>query len=251
MLSAAAAPSLYEDWQARRSRLAALVGQLGPHVTIELCVLDFLLRQYRDSLEAAKPARFPVRSQLVVNERAAVVHNHLAQGRFDQVTSARQAHDRVASIVRRMTSQAPTESSTCEPPWLDPFCPSASEREHDEIRAQLASGDAKLRYYSILALSRIGNLDHIGLLSDLLALDDHGDELPRQREAMAYAVQRIAGLTTSGFDEKPRTLAGNDWRGVPLIQSWTCLKCGTTVPDTFEICWACGAWPDGMRRKKE
>ncbi|HVC92925.1 MAG TPA: hypothetical protein VND64_04500 [Pirellulales bacterium] len=97
-------------------------------------------------------------------------------------------------------------------------------------------------------MSRVGNLDDIGLLSDLLALDEQDDD---EREALAYAMQRIAGLTNAGFHEQPRTLAGYDWRGVPLVQSWTCLKCGTTVPDTFEICCACGAWPDGNRREKE
>jgi hypothetical protein len=249
--SASAAPTLYEDWQARRGRLAVVVERLGPHAAIELRVLDYLLRQYRDSPDAAQPARFPIRTRLVVNERAVVVHNHLAQGQFDQVSSAQQAHDRVASIVQRMVSQSLADSSAGEPPWLEPSCPSASERERDGIRAQLASGEAKLRYYSILALSRVGNLDDIGLLSDLLALDEQDDEHPREREALAYAMQRIAGLTTAGFYETPRTLAGYDWCDTPLGQSWTCLKCGSKVPNTFEICPTCGAWPGGERPKQE
>ncbi|HVC92926.1 MAG TPA: hypothetical protein VND64_04505 [Pirellulales bacterium] len=115
MPSASAAPTLYEDWQARRGRLAAVVGQLGPNAAIELRVLDYLLRKYRDSPDAAKPARFPIRSQLVVNQRAVVVHNHLAHGQFDQVTSALQALDRatngLACAARELVRRARVASS--------------------------------------------------------------------------------------------------------------------------------------------
>ena len=54
--------TLYDDWLARRAQLAAAGGGAADWRAVELRLLDFLLRRYRDSPEAARPARFPLPS---------------------------------------------------------------------------------------------------------------------------------------------------------------------------------------------
>ena len=56
----------------------------------------------------------------------------------------------------------------------------------------MANSDAAVRLEAIDILGRIGTLDDIGLLSDLLSLPPLKDEHPDERAALARAMQRLS-----------------------------------------------------------
>jgi hypothetical protein len=49
-----------------------------------------------------------------------------------------------------------------------------------------------VRLAAIVGIGRVGTLDDLGLLSDLLALPPQPDEHPREREALVQAMQQIS-----------------------------------------------------------
>ncbi len=57
-----------------------------------------------------------------------------------------------------------------------------------------------VRIRAALQLGERGDLDDIGLLSDLLSLPASLDEHPRERAALVYAMQRLSGTTTGTFN---------------------------------------------------
>ena len=100
------ARTLYDDWQARRARLAGTAGEAADFHAVELRLLDYLLRRYQGSPEAARPARFPLATGVFVNHRAITVHHHLGHGLIPTITNAREAVAHVHSVVDRMQSPA-------------------------------------------------------------------------------------------------------------------------------------------------
>jgi hypothetical protein len=66
--------------------------------------------------------------------------------------------------------------------------PSAAEL----IRERLADDNAQVRIAASRLIARIGDLDDIGLLSDLLALPVSSDEDPHERDALTAAMRVIA-----------------------------------------------------------
>ena len=60
------------------------------------------------------------------------------------------------------------------------------------IRERLADDDASVRIAASRLIAKIGNLDDIGLLSDLLALPESSDEDPNERDAITAAMRTIA-----------------------------------------------------------
>jgi hypothetical protein len=66
------------------------------------------------------------------------------------------------------------------------------EQIAQKCRAELASNDPAARLKAIDILGRIGTLDDIGLLSDLLCLPPLKDEHPEERAALARAMQQIS-----------------------------------------------------------
>jgi hypothetical protein len=77
---------------------------------------------------------------------------------------------------------------------LDEFCTSATVRQQTagKCRAALADYDADARMLAIDVLGRIGTLEDIGLLSDLLVLPPTENEHPNERAALTEAMERIA-----------------------------------------------------------
>jgi hypothetical protein len=212
---------------------------------IELRLLDYLLRHFRDSPEAQRPAVFPLTSPAYFNQRAAAIHararlvqQRLWHGDWVHVANARQAHERVASVLRRMASPSPAEST----PGEYEMRRLPTSRWRDGVYSRLASDKPDVRLSAINVLGRFGNLDDIGLLADLAALPPQDDEHPHERAALLHAMQRIAGLTTAVF------FASNYTEDTSAAKrTWDCIKCGTSVPVTFDVCWACGTPPDGIR----
>ena len=104
--------TLYEDWRVRRHRLASTPA-LHPlaYRDIQLRVLDYLLDRYRESSEAALPARFPSPEASWFNHRAIVVHHHLRTSEVGGVKTAQEARQRVSAIVRRISTpqEAPSD----------------------------------------------------------------------------------------------------------------------------------------------
>src|SRR2546428_1229646 len=108
MNSPAEAPTLRDDWRERRAFLAR-AGDGSEFVDVQLRVLDFLLKRYGDSPEAARPAQFPLPSAIYINQRAVLVHHHLGKHLASGVKSPREAQERMASILHRMAEPAPGE----------------------------------------------------------------------------------------------------------------------------------------------
>jgi hypothetical protein len=127
-----AGPTLYEDWLARRQRLVEAPQPLGQDREVMLRILEFLITRYRDSPVAERPARFPSQADLMVNERAIVVHHHLKPTEGGRVKSSQEAQQRMAALVKRISSYGPQsdveeaeegtdktdENVIAEPSWL-------------------------------------------------------------------------------------------------------------------------------------
>jgi len=296
--------TLLEDWQARRERLASgptPPGQLGE---LHTQILDYLIGRYADSPEAARPARFSPKSDVYVNDRAIVVHDHLWQGKVSGVKSREEAEARMSAALKQMISfdedhaaetfsealldaDYPSSEEPVNRSWWNtivwairlrrkahlaietalkrsPFLPIEAvkylyerladpslkdmralyllarcknrnapdycflalrkrletggrdnitdaleqlscrpgihkerrrrirEQVAQKYRAELANSDAAVRLEAIDILGRIGTLDDIGLLSDLLSLPPLEDEHPEERAALARAMERIS-----------------------------------------------------------
>ncbi len=98
--------TLLEDWQTRRERLLAEPGPVGQHADALIRVLDFLIERYRDSPEAARPARAPADTGVFFDQRATVVLDHLWEGRVGGVKTTIQAAHRVGAIAHRLAAHA-------------------------------------------------------------------------------------------------------------------------------------------------
>ena len=75
--------TLYDDWKARRDRLAAVVDKSG-YDRVQIQLLEYLLGRYEGSPEAQQKRRLPSLPGVMVNERAIIVHHHV-QGRGSDV----------------------------------------------------------------------------------------------------------------------------------------------------------------------
>ena len=101
-------PTLYEDWQARRRRLFETPGPAGsPYRDVQVKVLDYLLGRYAGDAAAARPARFPLHTDVVWKQRTLVVHRHLRAKDHEVVRDAPQAQARASRILDRIAAQAP------------------------------------------------------------------------------------------------------------------------------------------------
>ena len=295
MHAQAAAPTLLEDWQARRHRLLNLPEPGGQLVALHVQVLEYLITRYEDAPEAARPARYPLEPSLYVNDRAILVHHHVWEGKVGGVKTQREAQDRVSSLVSRIVSPGEEDTSAERPQWLDdkerpspdsrtlgrwqdikmalrwrggvvraieaalaasPYLPRSAleylfqrlvdpgcrevrvaraliqcenrsapwyavnawreriaagcrdmvtrklegllcrpenrQRALEQVHVCLADPNARVRLAAVAGIGRLGTLDDLGLLSDLLALPPQPDEHPREREALVQAMQEIS-----------------------------------------------------------
>jgi hypothetical protein len=72
------------------------------------------------------------------------------------------------------------------------------------VRESLADSNAQVRLGALDILARVGALEDIGLLSDLLALPLAADEHPAERAALIRTMRSIAE-TTRGEGHNRRT----------------------------------------------
>ncbi|HQU45016.1 MAG TPA: hypothetical protein PK867_19525 [Pirellulales bacterium] len=99
LASAAEARTVLDDWLVRRQRLAASESIREPHRRMQLQVLEYLIRRYADSPDAARPARCPSTAAFYSNDRLIVVHHHLGRGRIAGVRNQAEANRRVGDIL--------------------------------------------------------------------------------------------------------------------------------------------------------
>jgi hypothetical protein len=72
------------------------------------------------------------------------------------------------------------------------FAPLWRTRAADRLRRELLLGDhPKVRLHATRILARLGNLDDIGLLSDVLSLPRMSREDARERPALVNAMRRL------------------------------------------------------------
>jgi hypothetical protein len=248
--TATLAPTLYDDWRIRRDRLAGLPTREGDRHRAELRLLEFLLEHYRGSPDAEKPARFPARTEVFVNRRAIIVHNHLGKGYLSDTHTRQQAEQRVRAVLGRMTASESTQ--VADRPVFDPTAPPSYDENVEAIRGRLCEGDVDARLLAIVELGQFGSLDDIGLISDLLALPPQADEDPFERHVLLIAMKRIV-----------RRLAGKDayerlWSGASgdtaevyeLVPSQLVWDVRTKLPPVYEPLllsfyiepWRAGEW---------
>ncbi len=73
--------------------------------------------------------------------------------------------------------------------------PEPSATVAQEVRNSLAHGSPRVRLAALEILARIGDLEDIGLLCDLLNLPAAADEVPEERPALLRAMRAIAETT--------------------------------------------------------
>ncbi len=102
LASAADARTVIDDWLLRRQRLAASESMPEQHRHIQLQVLDYLIRRYADSPEAARPARSASTADFYSNDRLILVHHYLGRGRIAGVKNQAEANRRVGDILSHL-----------------------------------------------------------------------------------------------------------------------------------------------------
>jgi hypothetical protein len=194
------AHTLYDDWRARREKLSCAPGEPTEYRAIEIRLLDYLLRRYKDSPEAAQPALFPLPKSAFINHRAIIVHHHLGRGSIPTISNRHEAYVHVRSMIEHMWIPPENESASAadeetpsfiKPPKIDPV---------EAVREKLCDADSAVRVRAAVKLGEIGTLDDIGFLSDLLSLPYSLDEHPKERAALLHAMQRLSGTTKDEFD---------------------------------------------------
>jgi hypothetical protein len=131
MMVATTERSLYEDWLVRRDRLAHDTEGIEQYRRIQLQLLNYLLERYRDAPQVQQPALFPLTTEVILNERAMVVHNHLWRGQTSGTKSTFEVKHRVSAIVERM--QASWGDSTA------PFSDKSTDEAPDDPATALPS----------------------------------------------------------------------------------------------------------------
>ena len=129
----------------------------------------------------------------------------------------------------------------------------------EAVRAALCDSDPLARIQAAVQLGEIGNLDDIGLLSDLLSLPTCPDEHAKERAAMVHSMQRLAGVALEPLDLSevivlPSSLVGDSNRPLPNpISRWTLVGgcCGGIAPIlSAAIAFCCGQssdkWTDAL-----
>lgn len=158
MYAETAERTLLEDWQVRRERLAGQPAKVEQFAELQVRILDYLVRRYRDAPQAARPARFSPKADLYVNQRAIVVHDHVWQGKVGGIKSRREAEARVSAILRRMTS-ADAQEHTETPP--DPLM-----REEPSLVVECLAAENRAiarRWRGIASAVRRGRNVHAGV----------------------------------------------------------------------------------------
>lgn len=100
--SASEARTVFDDWLARRQRLAASETVPESSRRVQLQVLEYLIRRYADSREAARPARCPTAATFYSDDRRIVVHHHLGRGGIAGVKNQAEANRRMGGILSRL-----------------------------------------------------------------------------------------------------------------------------------------------------
>jgi hypothetical protein len=96
-------PTIREDWN---RRLAALVSQGNDRsatANLQIALLDALLARYGEWEAAAKPARFAMPGKAFAHRDALLAQHGLTKS-FEIVRNERQAHDRMARVLKRMAA---------------------------------------------------------------------------------------------------------------------------------------------------
>ncbi len=97
--------TLFEDWLARRVQLYnGADARPSSYRDVQLQVLDYLLKRYRDDPEAQRPARFPLPDEMVWNQRVQVVHRNLALRKSRVIRDEEDARTRIGPLLARMAS---------------------------------------------------------------------------------------------------------------------------------------------------
>lgn len=102
LASAAEARTVLDDWLIRRQRLTASETVPEPLRRSQLQVLEYLIRRYADSPEAARPARSPTSATFYSNDRRIIVHHHLGRGKIAGVKNQAEAKRRVGDILSHL-----------------------------------------------------------------------------------------------------------------------------------------------------
>lgn len=236
--------TLYEDWQLRRDRLLRTSTGNDVYRRSQLRILNYLLRRYHNSPEASHTVAIPRLAELNTNDRALIVHQHIARRDGSPVSSSAEACLRIKTALERMYSTEESESPHTVAISADP----GHNQTNDELYLRLCHREGRQRAIAAVELGERGTLEDIGLLCDLLALPPDGEEHPRERAALSHALARLAGVTSARFDmgdRIPPSPQANEVEDLNEIDNWTCRKCRESVPANFEICWSCGTTVDG------
>src|SRR5262249_20305423 len=102
--------TLYESWQLRRKKLDALTTNGADHVASQIHVLDYLLKRYAFDPIGREIATFPARSDVMINRRTVIVHDHVGRGLVAGIKTEQEASGRAASILKRIASVDPQSS---------------------------------------------------------------------------------------------------------------------------------------------
>ena len=102
LASASEARTVLDDWLVRRQRLTTSETIPEPIRRSQLQVLEYLIRRYADSPQAARPARAPTAATFYSNDRRIILHHHLGRGKIAGVKNQAEANRRVGDILSHL-----------------------------------------------------------------------------------------------------------------------------------------------------
>lgn len=181
--------TLHEDWEARREQLAQLPYWAGDYHAVEVQILDYLLRRYRDTPEGNRPARAPLAHGVYVNHRAIVVMRHLGGGSIPTMTTAVEAQAHVQSVLQERLHKTGWRAARARREAQASARSTAPRDPTEVLRMRLCDDHPIARLLAAVRLGEVGTLDDIALFADLLALPPCADEHPRERAAMIHSIR--------------------------------------------------------------
>jgi len=103
--------TLLDDWRLRLERLTSQsVPTWQEYRDVQVRVLNYLIKRYANAPEGAQAARYPLSSEMVMDRRAILVHEHFAVGRVSAIKCEAEARERASGFLRRVKAIDPQAS---------------------------------------------------------------------------------------------------------------------------------------------
>ena len=219
------ARTLYDDWQARRERLAGAAGGEADYRAVEMRLLDFCCGDTGLRRKPPGPPGFLCRraSLSTIGQSSSIITS--AGASFRTSATWQEANARVRAIVERMRRPRRRTRQPSQAQGIAAFRRCRRKTIRWKCADELVQRQSPVvRIRAALELGESGDLDDIGLLSDLLSLADrfrrtpagasgaaprHAAAFGRNRRGVRHVRRAALDVASCGRSSRRRSTAIN------------------------------------------